>query len=117
MKYRTPETTIAASIASWPSGLEQAVFGTGDPRGIFDLLNDFCVAALGAHTRDVVFYVVGSAPSSGSSSRTVGGSWSKSTAPRSSRRPHDLHDRLGELWPHNRSPDDMPGQRPFTDGR
>jgi hypothetical protein len=56
MKDQGGETVIAASIASWPSRLEQAVFGTDDPRGIFDLLDDFCVAALGTRVREVVFY-------------------------------------------------------------
>ncbi len=56
MKDQGGETVIAASIASWPSRLEQAVFGTDDPRGIFDVLDDFCVAALGTRVREVVFY-------------------------------------------------------------
>jgi hypothetical protein len=55
MKVRG-ETVVATAIASWPSSLEDALFGTTSPADIVELLDGSCRSVLGERLATVTFY-------------------------------------------------------------
>jgi hypothetical protein len=50
------ESVVARSIASWPSPLEHALFGTDAASDIVRLVDDFCRSVLGDRVATVAFY-------------------------------------------------------------